>query len=185
MTAETASKKILMSLWEFKLGLQKLAMVVASAGFTVLVILEIVFRYFLFLPLHGIEELATYLALWTYFIGGAYGAYEGSHISASLLEMLVSNDRALRIIDVVVKAISAFIAGWMTVWTSEYLLWSIAHKPHSLELQMPLYFVHAAMAVGLALMTFYFVIDLGSAILRLLGKLSIEPAIEGMPHYEH
>lgn len=159
MKAKNVLSEVGVALWEFKLFLQKLVLVVCSIGFTLLVILEIVFRYFLFLPLHGIEELATYLAVWTYFIGGAHGAYERSHISASLLDMLVKNDRALGIVDFIVKAITALTAGWMTVWTFQYLLWSMERRPHSLELQMPLYFVHAAMAIGLALMTFYFLID--------------------------
>ncbi len=170
MTIQWLLKKTAIAIWTSKLALQKLVLVVSGVVFTTLVILEIVFRYFLFLPLHGIEELATYIAVWTYFIGGAYGAYERSHISASLLDMLVQHDRTLRIVDFVVKSITAVVASWMTAWAVQYLLWSIARRPHSLELQMPLYFVHAAMAIGLGLMSFYFVVDLGAAALRLFDK---------------
>lgn len=177
--ARSVLGKIGVALWKFKLNLQKLILVVSSIGFTSLVIMEIVFRYFLFLPLHGIEELATYLAVWTYFIGGSHGAYERSHISASLLDMLVKHDLVIGIIDFLVKAITALTAGWMTVWAVQYLLWSIERRPHSLELQMPLYFVHAAMAAGLALMTFYFLVDLGAATLRLLGKRPAAAELEG------
>jgi TRAP-type C4-dicarboxylate transport system permease small subunit len=146
--------------WNAKLWLKRATLVVTCVLFTVIILVEIAFRYFLFLPLHGIEELATYLAIWTYFIGGAYGAYERSHISASLIEMLVTNPRVSKLVRVVANAITVAVAAWMTVWTFEYLAWSVRLGPRSLELRAPLYWVHAAMFVGMALMTFYFAIEL-------------------------
>ncbi|MBW3096264.1 TRAP transporter small permease [Pseudohoeflea coraliihabitans] len=168
--SEVTPGGVLHKFWVFKLWLQKFVLVATCAGFTVLVMMEIVFRYFLFLPLHGIEELATYLAVWTYFIGGAYGAYERSHISASLLDVFVKNKRVFGVLDLVVKAITLVVSVWMSVWVLQYLLWSIERRPHSLELQMPLYFVHASMVVGLSLMAFYFFLDFAVAVSRLAGS---------------
>ncbi len=148
------------TVWRVKLWLKKATLVITCALFTIIILIEIVFRYFLFLPLHGMEELATYLAVWTYFIGGAYGAYERSHISASLIEMLVKSDRINLLIKVLANVITVVVAVWMSIWAFEYLAWSIRLGPRSLELRTPLYWVHASMFVGLALMSFYFAIEL-------------------------
>jgi TRAP-type C4-dicarboxylate transport system permease small subunit len=79
--------------------------------------------------------------------------------------MIVKNDRVYGMLDIIVRAITFVVAAWMMVWVVKYLAWSIERRPHSLELQMPLYYVHAAMAVGMVLMTFYFLIDFVSAVL--------------------
>lgn len=155
------------ALWGVKLWLKKATLVITCALFTTIILIEIVFRYFLFLPLHGMEELATYLAIWTYFIGGAYGAYERSHISASLIEMLVKNSRIRLLVMILVNIITVVVALWMSVWAFDYLAWSIRLGPRSLELRTPLYWVHASMFVGLALMSFYFAIELFDNLRRL------------------
>ena len=163
-------------LWSTKLWLKRATLVVTCAGFTIIVIVQIVFRYFLFLPLHGLEELATYLAMWTYFIGGAYGAFERSHISASLIEVLVKSQRFSLLIRVLVNGITAGVALWMSVWAYDYLAWSIRLEPRSLELRAPLYWVHASMFVGLVLMAFYFAIEFLENAWRLTGRDPWRPA---------
>ena len=148
------------ALWRVKLWLKTATLVVTCASFTLIIIIQIVFRYFLFLPLHGMEELATYLAIWTYFIGGAYGAYERSHISASLIEILIRKEVVRHSIKTLANAITVVVAVWMGIWAFDYLAWSIRLEPRSLELRTPLYWVHASMLVGLTLMSLYFAIEL-------------------------
>lgn len=146
--------------WRGTLWLKRVILVATCALFTAIILVQIVFRYFLYLPLHGMEELATYLAIWTYFIGGAHGAFERSHISASLIEMLVKRARVTLAVRVLANGITVVVAVWMTLWAFDYLAWSLRLGPRSLELRMPLHWVHASMVVGLALMSFYFVIEL-------------------------
>lgn len=162
-------------LWNAKLWLKRATLVATCAGFTIIVIVQIVFRYFLFLPLHGLEELATYLAMWTYFIGGAYGAFERSHISASLTEMLVKTERITLLVRVLVNCITVAVALWMSVWAFDYLAWSVRLEPRSLELRTPLYWVHASVFVGLVLMTFYFAIEFLENVWRLTGRDPWQP----------
>ena len=159
----------LSGVWQFKLFLKRLTLVVTCALFSVVVIVQIVVRYFLLVPLHGLEEIAVYAAVWTYFIGGAYGAYERTHISASLIEMLASGEGLRDWIKVMANAITVVVAVWATVWTFQYFQWSLRLQPRSLELQAPLYWVHASMFVGLGLMAFYFAIELVDNLLRALG----------------
>lgn len=161
--------RIGISVWNAKLWIQKLILVVTCLTFTSFVMIQIVFRYFLFLPLHGLEELAVYLAVWTYFIGGALGAYEKSHISANLLPSLIKSEKIKAAIAIVVSGITTFIAIVMTIWAAKYLLWSIERQPTSLEIRTPLYWVHASMFVGLGLMSFYFFLGFIDDIRRLVS----------------
>lgn len=159
---------------------QKCILVATCVAFTCFVMIQIIFRYFLFLPLHGLEELAVHLAVWTYFIGAALGAHEKSHISASLLPELVKSRATKAIIEIIVTGITTVIAICMTVWAAKYLLWSIDRQPASLELRAPLYWVHAAMPVGLGLMSFYFFVGFVTDITRLVsGQLDIAPNDDG------
>ena len=173
---QSGLRRLARRLWEAKLWLKRATLVVTCALFTLIVIVEVAFRYFLFLPLHGIEELATYLAIWTYFIGGAYGAYERSHISASLIEMLVKSPRVMLHVKLLANLITVVVAVWMSLWALEYLAWSVRLGPRSLELRTPLYWVHASMFVGLALMSFYFALELAETIARLRRR---DPAASG------
>ena len=154
-------------LWACKLWLQRAALVATCTLFTLIVIVQVVFRYFLFLPLHGIEELATYLAVWTYFIGGAYGAYERSHISASLIAVVARRPRVTLTVKLLANGITVVVAIWMSLWALEYLVWSVRLAPRSLELRAPLYWVHASMFVGLVLMSLYFLVELAGNLVRL------------------
>lgn len=160
---------LLLRIWHFKLFLKRLTLVITCTLFSIIVIVQIVVRYFLLVPMHGLEEIAVYAAVWTYFIGGAYGAYERSHISASLMEMMIAGESARDWIKVLANAITVVVAVWTTVWTFKYFQWSLQLEPKSLELQAPLYWVHASMFVGLGLMAFYFAIELADNLLRALG----------------
>ena len=62
-------------LWTAKLALQRFVLVVTGALVTILIFVQVVTRYFLGESIFGIEEAASFLAIWLYFIGGAYGAY--------------------------------------------------------------------------------------------------------------
>ncbi|NIA69386.1 TRAP transporter small permease [Pelagibius litoralis] len=160
---------LLARIWHFKLFLKRLTLVITCTLFSVVVIVQIVVRYFLVIPMHGLEEIAVYSAVWTYFIGGAYGAYERSHISASLMEMVIAGQVARNWIKVLANAITVVVAVWATVWTFQYFQWSLRLQPRSLELQAPLYWAHASMFVGLGLMAFYFAIEFVDNLLRVLG----------------
>ena len=67
------------------------------------------------------------------------------------------------------NAITVLVGAWSTIWTFQYFQWSLQLQPRSLELQAPLYWVHASMFIGLGLMAFYFAIELTDNLLRALG----------------
>ena len=158
--------------WETKLALQRLVMVATSAIFTSLIFIQVIFRYFLDVPLFGFEEIATYLAVWLYFIGTAYGAHLRNHISANVMDVLIANERVRDFVALVVSVITVVLSVWMTVWAITYLAWSVRTGVSSLELKLPMAWVHVSAVVGLGLMTFYFVLE---ALDRLRAFVAGEP----------
>ena len=80
-------KKLGLTIWNGLINLQKIFMLVAGSIITLLVFVEVVLRYVLGSPLFGVEELICLIAMWLYFIGASYGAYERSHIKAELIHI--------------------------------------------------------------------------------------------------
>ncbi len=150
--------------WRWKLRTQRFVMVFCGVMLTILVGIQVVTRYGFGFSFFGIEELAMFLAIWLYFIGGAYGAWERGHISASLVELVVRRTLIRRGIHILSGVITVFLSCWMTVWAVQYTVWNIARGTRSMELGIPLYWVHSVIPLGLGLMTLYFLIDLLSHI---------------------
>ncbi|MDY3868644.1 MAG: TRAP transporter small permease subunit, partial [Pyramidobacter sp.] len=84
-------KTALLFLWNTLLRLQRIVMLLTICITTLAVFIEVIMRYIFKTPLVGIEELAAYVAFWLYFIGGTYGSYERSHISADMSSLVFKN----------------------------------------------------------------------------------------------
>ena len=139
---------------------QRVLLGVSGALVTLLIFVQVFTRYVLHISIYGIEDLASFIAVWLYFIGGSLGAWERGHISASLVDFIVKSDRPRRWINAASAAITTILSGWMTVWAARIFL---VHRPKrgqmSLEIELPMSYVTVVMPVGLALMTFYFLIE--------------------------
>src|SRR3546814_4249699 len=72
---------------------------------------------------YGIEELALSFAVWFHFIGAARGAYTRSHISASLIDLLIPKGRAKNLVVLATATLTAALSIWVTVWAVQYVLW--------------------------------------------------------------
>ena len=146
--------------WTAKLALQRFVLAATGALVTILIFVQVVTRYFLGESIFGIEEAASFLAIWLYFVGGAYGAYERGHISASLVDLIVPGDRARQGIKILTGALTVVLSAWMTLWAIRYFMVTLQRGTMSLELGIQMAWVHAAIPLGLVLMTFYFAVEL-------------------------
>lgn len=149
----------LQRLWRWKLTAQRLVLAAFSAVFSILLFLQVCFRYLLNVPLFGLEEIAVYLALWVYFIGSGYAYYERYHISASLVDVLIPDGRFKRLIEAVALLISLGILLTMTVWCWQYLQWSAKFNMQSVELGLPMALINSISVIGLAVSTFYLCLE--------------------------
>ncbi|MCR4265150.1 TRAP transporter small permease [Nitratireductor sp. ZSWI3] len=161
-----------LAIWNAKLILQRLVLLVCGAALTALVTVQVFTRYVVGISLFGIEELASFVAVYLYFIGASHGAWERGHISASLVELFLPEGKARTAMAIFSSLVTVVLSGWMTVWAFQYLAFTIRRGTMSLETGIPLAWVHGVMPLGLTLMTLYFVVELLDRWNLLRGKTS-------------
>lgn len=157
-------------LWRAKINIQRFIVAFCGLSITAMVFIQVIARYLLDVSVFGLEELATYVAVWFYFLGGAIGSEQRGHISASLVDVVIKNERIHLMIRIFTDALSVVLCGWMTWWGFQFASWSSQFGMMSTELRIPMSLVHAAVPVGLALMTLYMLHELIENILKLSGR---------------
>ncbi|WP_157968899.1 TRAP transporter small permease [Tropicimonas sp. IMCC34011] len=152
------------SIWTGLLKVQRLVMLVTIIVTSSAIMIEVVMRYVFQSSIIGIQELAAYTAIWLYFSGAAYGTYTRSHISAELTHLVLKNPRHLAVTKVVTNAISFGLAVYILPWAWRYIEWGYTRGEQSdssfLGGTYPIYFFQASILYGLALMAFYFFIEM-------------------------
>lgn len=140
--------------------LQRFVIVVTGAIVTLLMATQVTTRYVFGFSIYGIEEAMSFVAIWMYFLGSAHGSWDRGHISADLVDVIFPVGRTQQAFRVLARVLTVIISSWMTVWAVQYFLNSFNRNLISLEVGIPLTWVHSAIPVGLALMTFYFFVEL-------------------------
>lgn len=148
-----------LSLWIAKLRLQRLLLVMLGASLVLLVFVGVVSRYLLNTSIFWIEDAVSFSAVYLYFIGATHGTWARGHISASLVELIFPRIKVQAWIGVFTSAISTVLAGWMTIWTWEYLQFVIRRATVSIESGVPMSWIVAVLPATLGLMTFYFLVE--------------------------
>jgi len=166
-------KKLGLIIWNGLIHLQKIFMLVAGSIITVLVFVEVVLRYVLGSPLFGVEELICLIAMWLYFIGASYGAYERSHIKAELIHIWFKKPRTYALIKAISSLITFILSIIMISWTYPYFIWGITKGETSQALLIPMVLSQSAIFVGAILMSLYFLTELVDYIFQSLGKNTI------------
>lgn len=153
-------RAVLSVMWNLLLKIQRFILVVSGIFVIVGISLVVLFRYFLKLDLFGMEEIITIFAFWMYFIGGSYGAYERSHISADLINAYVKNDRTRTFMKAITSLITAGLCLLFLKWAYDYFTWTLAANPKSTALHIPMIIPQSAILIGFILMSFYFLVHL-------------------------
>lgn len=171
---------MLLKLWDWKLRIMRILLIVITCFYSGLVLYSVILRYGFNETIIGIEELATYSAIWAYFIGAAYGSYERSHISATLVPVVFRRDMARDSVEALASAITLTICAAMTWHVWLYFGWSLESRPRSLELRTDLVWFHGAVLFGFVMMTLYTALELADRLQTLRGKkpLAISPLRE-------
>ena len=149
-------------IWEPLLGLQRVALVVLSIYLTLLVVFQVVIRYFLKIRLVGgaAEELTLYVIFWFYFLGAAYSTYNRSYIKGGVVEVLFKKPRVQGYFKVGIAAIPLAISCLFTVWGYQEFLWTLGVNKITIMLFLPQAFSYLSIFVGFALMSLYFLTEL-------------------------
>jgi len=135
--------------------------VIFSSGFlivtTVLVMLNVILRYFFNLGLFWTEEVATGCFVWSVFLGAAAGYKIKMHVG---VDMLVNMCRPTtkKIITIIVDCILLLINGYVTYIAVIYL--SLSYKKPTPVLNISTGYISSSILVSFALMTVYAIVFL-------------------------
>ena len=150
-------------LWNGLLRLQRIIMLATICFTTSAIFVEVIMRYVFKSPFVGLEELAAYVAFWLYFIGGSYGSYERSHISADLSQLLFKNKLHYAKSRSFTSLVSTALCLYVLPWAYDYVKWGFAMNEQSRATMFgetyPVVYFQASIFIGLALMAFYFFVE--------------------------
>jgi len=149
-------------IWEALLGLQRASLVVLSIYLTILVLVQVVIRYFLQIPFVGgqVEELTLYVIFWFYFLGAVYSTYNRTYIKGGVIEALFKKPRVQGYFHVGTAAIPLAISCLFAVWGYQEFLWNLEVNKRTIMLFLPQAFSYLSIFVGFALMSLYFLTGL-------------------------
>lgn len=150
--------------------IQDSLLVVCNLSSAIIVVFNVVMRYILKKDLMGSEEILTILMIWMYCVGGAYGSYEGSHITADILSSYVKNENSLKILKFIQELVSVLVLSVVTVQVWKYLQWSLSIGAISTTLKIPMIIPQSSLGVGFTLMLVFHLLRLIDAVYSIFKR---------------
>jgi TRAP-type C4-dicarboxylate transport system permease small subunit len=163
-------KKVALAVWRGLVCIQKGVLIASATFLIVLLTAEVIMRYVIHYPGMEVEEIATLLAFWLYFMGAAYGTYDRSHIKADVTYLMFKDPKKLAIAKVSAVAITLVLTGIMVSWGYNYFVWGITQGERSRILFMPMVLSQSSIFFGAILMFLYFATELVDMVRQAMGK---------------
>lgn len=151
--------------WRLLVTLERFILVAVSVLAVICVVATVIMRYLLKSDLYGVEEIILLLAMWLYFIGGAYGGYEGRHITADVLATHLKSRQALKALNLVVAVISVFCSLVLAKWGIEYLRFALKINAKTISLHLPVFLSQLPVGLCFILSFIYSIYHLVNVIL--------------------
>mgnify|MGYP005853122223 CR=1 FL=1 len=159
--------------WHGLVYVQKCFLVASICFLIGLLNAEVIMRYLIHYPGMEVEEIATLVAFWLYFLGASYGTYDRSHIKAELFHLVFKDPRKLAFVRAIATGIALVLAGIMVYWGYLYFIWGITKVERSRILLLPMAFAQTSILVGATLMFLYFLTELVDRICQAMGKVPV------------
>ncbi len=136
------------------------------------------FRYIVQGDLYGYEEWVKLLAFWLYFSGAAWGAYNGSHVSADLVQSYVPEGFLKRFLVFLRHLVTTAVTLLFIYYGYEFFMFGFLGPlgtgvavPKTTIWRIPLWASYLAIFTGLVFMGYYFATDLVKSAMDLVrGK---------------
>ena len=151
------------------LTIQKTIVVFCSLLLAFVFFAVVILRYVFQADLFAYEEWVLVAAFWLYFIGGAQGSFEGSHIKADFINAWIGNARAKWILGNVTLAMEVLVGAVLSYWAVLMVLEDVAKYPDwpaTVAWKIPFVLPRFGIMLGLFLMTFYTALHLYVAVRR-------------------
>ncbi len=118
----------------------------------------VILRYWFEADLFAYEEWVLMIAFWVYFLGGAMGSYENTHVKADFLLSIIDNVRTKWIVVNCTILLETLIGCVLTYWGWLMLDEEISAYPdwqRTTGLELPFFIPKLGIFLGFVLMTFY------------------------------
>ena len=92
-------------------------LVIGSLSMLILMVSNVIARYIFNSTIFGAEEILGFLIIWMYWMGGSYGSFEDSHISADMTHLLIRNETVRHKYHIVVRFVTMIIVGILDFWS--------------------------------------------------------------------
>jgi TRAP-type C4-dicarboxylate transport system permease small subunit len=143
-------------LWKALEKLMSFILIICGTLLVVVIGISVFMRYVMNSVFFGADEILIILAIWLYWIGGAYGSYEDSHISADMTDIFIKNDKVRQKFRLMVRGVALFISAVLAYWSVRYYAIRIIRAGTiTTGLRIPHLASKIALPVGLCLMFLY------------------------------
>ena len=140
---------------------------VMSMLLTVIISAATIMRYIFEMDLYGYEEWIKIFAFWLYFMGGGYGAFAGTHVSADLVQSYLKDGVIKRLMIFIKCTVTLGVTLLFTKYGWDYLIFGFLGPlgtgvaiPRTVAWRIPLWTAYVSIFIGLASMSYYFMWDL-------------------------
>jgi len=130
---------------------------------TILISLATFTRYILKGDLYGYEEWVKLLAFWLYFSGAAIGAFNGTHVSADLVQSYVPDGKLKRFLVFLKDLVTVGVTGLFVWYGYDFFMFGFMGPlgtgvaiPMTTIWRIPLWTSYLAVFLGLVFMLYYF-----------------------------
>lgn len=140
------------------LYIQRILLAVFSVVLAAVFFAVVVLRYGFEADLFAYEEWVLVVAFWLYFIGGAQGSYEDSHIKADFLSAFISNARVRWGFSILTNLLEFFVLAVLSYWAFLMVMEEVVQYPTwpaTVAWKIPYALPRLGIFIGLLLMTFY------------------------------
>jgi TRAP-type C4-dicarboxylate transport system permease small subunit len=145
----------------------EIAMSLALVGVTVMVVLQVFFRYVLESPLSFTEEIARFLTIWTALLGASLGVRSGSHFAVIYLTGRLPSRVRTAVLGIVQVGAAAFVVLLLVTGLQYMQSTAIQVSPAS---RVPLGLVYGAVPVSALLMLLFLFTEAAGGPPRPLGS---------------
>lgn len=159
--------KPLGSLVNVLLSIKHYILAAASLVMAFVFFFVVILRYLFETDLFAYEEWVLIFAFWVYFLGGAVGSYENTHVKADFLLSMIDNVRTKWIVVNFTLALEILISLVLTYWAWLMLGEELDAYPQwqtTTGLEIPFFIPKLGIFLGFFFMTFYTALHLYSGL---------------------
>ena len=142
-------------LWRALIGTERFLLWTASVIIVLVITVAVIMRYIFHSDFFGSEEILKLFAVWMYFIGGSYGSYEQSHITADILSVFVKSKKIMRAVNIFIATLSLVISLFFIDWAFQYWEQVMLLGGSTSGLKIPLPFFKFSLVVAFILMAVF------------------------------